>query len=133
MTEQHDRLSAFLAALADVDPQAFVSPPGIGGTWRAKHILDALEREILVIEAGGTGLCFRVPRKHGVCPECAARKGGRQECRHCACDMCAWERRAEERSSPPVSPERRQALMTRLSRFRMGAEVRVLNLDEDFK
>lgn len=115
-----ERLDVFLKMLPKIDPDKLISPPGLGGTWRARYIQEGVERGILVVHSSGMGLAILLPKTHGVCPECAASKR-RTICDHCSCSMCAWERRADERVSPRVSREKLQKLARRIQALTFAA------------
>jgi hypothetical protein len=126
------KLAAFLAALPHADGQAFVSPPGLGGTWRSRFIRSGLDKGVLAVHWSGAGLCIVQPSSHGVCKECASHKGN--DCQHCACSMCAWFRMTEERASPRITPTQMKQLAERLKNFRLGGtpkSVGVGMLDDD--
>ena len=123
---------AFLEALPHADPLQFVSPPGLGGTWRAKFIRAGLDKGVLVVHWSGAGLCIVQPSTHGACADCKGRKGS-QPCEHCACSMCAWLRQTDERASPRVSRARMEQLTRRLRALQLGsAQPASAMLDEDF-
>ena len=125
------KLAAFLAALPHADPNEFVSPPGLRGTWRSKFIRSGLDKGVLAIHWSGAGLCIVQPSSHGTCKACADSKS-RSECHHCACAMCAWLRMTEERHSPPVSREKMMQLARRLQTFQMARQpVSVPTLDDE--
>ena len=125
------RLAAFLSVLSRADPQEFVSPPGLGGTWRARFIRSGLERGVIAVHWTGMGLCIVQPNSHGVCKECAISKS-RSECTHCSCSMCVWLRQSDERSGSLVSREKVMALARRLQTFQMAQPSSAAMLDEDF-
>ncbi len=126
------KVAAFLAALPHADPNEFVSPPGLGGTWRSRFIRSGLDRGVLAIHWTGEGLCIVQPSSHGSCADCKGRKGS-QPCEHCACAMCAWFRMTEERASPRITPAQMKQLAARLKTFQMGgpkpAPVAMLDAD----
>ena len=125
------RLAAFLAALPHLQPQEFVSPPGLGGTWRTKFIRSGLERGAIAVHWSGAGLCIVQPSSHAVCRECAISKS-RSECTHCSCSMCVWLRQSDEHTGSPVSRERVMQLARQLQTFQMAQPTSMPMLDEDF-
>jgi hypothetical protein len=127
------RLVAFLEALPQADPETFVSPPGLGGTWRVKFIREGMEKGVVVVHWTGMGLAIHQPKAHGICPECAAAKDSRTICNHCACDMCVWFRHTDELNSPRVSPERIRELAQRMKAFRFAQAPQrtTISLDEE--
>jgi hypothetical protein len=118
MVEVAPQLRRFLDALPHAKDEEFVNAPGVG-VFRAKHVRRGLESGVLVVHWTGFGLCLTQPKEHGVCPHCAASKS-RALCEHCACKVCSWFRRTEERSSPPVSRDKLLRLTARLKAFRFG-------------
>src|SRR5712692_5631365 len=102
-----DRLTAFLTALEQVDPDTLVSPPGLGGLWRARHIKSGLGRRVLV-EYDGIIAFSRNPH-HGACQGCSGRK--RDICTHCNCSTCIWERETDEHGGKPVTRAQVDALL----------------------
>ena len=125
------RLAAFLDALPHLQPQEFVSPPGLGGTWRTEFIRSGLERGAIAVHWSGAGLCIVQPSGHAVCRECAISKS-RSECTHCSCSMCVWLRQSDERNGPPVSREKVMELARRLQAFQMAQPSSDAMLDADF-
>lgn len=124
------QVQAFLVELGDAQEDQFVSPPGLGGTWRAKHIRRGLETGALEIHWTGWGLCVMQPSKHvGLCVECARSRGA--VCTHCNCAMCAWFRLTDERNSPPVTKARFDELVARLKAFQITGKPKHDDLFED--
>lgn len=116
-------LQAFLEALPHAKDDEFVYAPGLG-VFRAKFVRLGLERGALAVHSTGFGLCLVQGRDHGICPHCSASKA-RTICEHCACELCSWFRRTEERSSPPVSRAKLVQLAARLKAFRVGGAAQL--------
>jgi hypothetical protein len=119
LSDHNPKLTAFLRVLPTIDPETLVTPPGLGGLWRAKYILEGVERGIVVTHWTGLGLALVQPKHHGICEHCAQSKS-RTVCEHCACSLCSWLRKCDERSSPRVSREKWAELMVRVRTFRTG-------------
>lgn len=121
-------MTAFSSALPDLDPNSLCSPPGLGGLWRVRWIVEGINQGVIVEHWSKMGYAFRIPREHGCCHDCAVNK---RACEHCSCKLCAWEHRAEERSSPRCDPAKVHALVLRLQAFRMGAPKVPVGLLDD--
>jgi hypothetical protein len=127
---QDPRVTEFLAALNDADPNAFCNPPGLGGGFRVKHILNGLERGVVDVHSSGLGFCLVQPKNHAVCRECASSKM-RSFCTHCRCEMCLWERLCDEHSGPKATPAQIARLRAQIRLFQMGRKpVVTVSLDD---
>jgi len=120
------RLVAFLEALETAEPNAFCSPPGLGGGWRVKHVRSGMARKVLVVHHSGEILAYQIPNTHGVCPECKAR---RTPCEHCNCAMCAFDREISEHGGKPVTKEQIAQLRAKIAAFQFGQPKPVVRLD----
>jgi hypothetical protein len=116
---QSPRVTAFLAALEHARDEDFINAPGLG-TVRVKHVRWGMDRGVVVVHSSGMGLAIAQPDQHGACAHCKGKKG-EQPCEHCACFMCTFFRRCEERASPRVSRAKMMELARQLQRFTFGA------------
>lgn len=115
----------FLAALPSADDKAFVTPPGLGGGWRAGHVRKGLERHVLVVHSSGDIICFApFPSSHGACQHCASRKGA--ICDHCRCAFCQFDELTAEHGGPRITPEQVARLRVKIREFQIGRKPRVV-------
>jgi hypothetical protein len=123
------RLAVFLSALQHVPDKEFVTPPGLGGGWRAKHVRYGLEHGVLNLHWSGVGLQFAaLPKSHGACSECASKKS---ICTHCSCQACAFDRLTDEHGGPRVTRAQVERLQARLKAFQFAQGPRAPMLDDD--
>lgn len=121
------KLTAFLEALPNAEPNSWCSPPGLGGVWRVRIMRTGLEKGIITVHRSGRGLAFApFPSSHGACSHCVSK---RAVCDHCSCPHCAFDRMSAETAGRPVSRAQVDALRERLRNFRM-AKAPTVTLDD---